>query len=246
MLIIPAIDLKSGLVVRLTQGAFDSQKVYSQSPADVMLKWQKEGAKLVHVIDLDGARDGVRKNLGSLKNIISVAKIPIQFGGGLRTFEAVKEVLEAGIYRVVIGTKALDFKFLKRLVDTFHEQIAVGLDIRNGMIQTEGWKTANDSQKPELLCRELERVGVQTIVVTDVSRDGMLEGPNLQLLKTMLNATKMNLIASGGVSSAKDLQDLINLRAHNLIGAIIGKAIYEQKIQLDEVILKFQSEQDKL
>jgi len=245
MLIIPAIDLKGGMVVRLTQGAFDAQTVYSQAPADVMLKWQKEGARLVHVVDLDGAREGVRKNLGSLKNILAVAKIPIQFGGGLRTFEAVQDVLKVGVRRVVIGTKAFDTQLLKRLVQAFGDRVAVGLDIRNGVIQTEGWQSGDKSLTPEKFCEQLEAIGVRTIVVTDVTRDGMMQGPNVELLKKLLKTAKINLIASGGIASTLDFQNLVNLKAKNLIGVIVGKAFYEQKIKLNEVIAKFQSEKDE-
>ena len=245
MLIIPAIDLKGGMVVRLTQGAFDAQTVYSQAPADVMLKWQKEGARLVHVVDLDGAREGVRKNLGSLKNILAVAKIPIQFGGGLRTFEAVQDVLKVGVRRVVIGTKAFDTQLLKRLVQAFGDRVAVGLDIRNGVIQTEGWQSGDKSLTPEKFCEQLEAIGVRTIVVTDVARDGMMQGPNVELLKKLLKTAKINLIASGGIASTLDFQNLVNLKAKNLIGVIVGKAFYEQKIKLNEAIEKFQSEKDE-
>lgn len=245
MLIIPAIDLKGGMVVRLTQGAFDAQTVYSQAPADVMLKWQKEGARLVHVVDLDGAREGVRKNLGSLKNILAVAKIPIQFGGGLRTFEAVQDVLKVGVRRVVIGTKAFDTQLLKRLVQAFGDRVAVGLDIRNGVIQTEGWQSGDKSLTPEKFCEQLEAIGVRTIVVTDVTRDGMMQGPNVELLKKLLKTAKINLIASGGIASTLDFQNLVNLKAKNLIGVIVGKAFYEQKIKLNEAIEKFQSEKDE-
>jgi phosphoribosylformimino-5-aminoimidazole carboxamide ribotide isomerase len=244
MLIIPAIDLKDGKVVRLTQGAFDAQTVYSQAPADVMLKWQKEGAKLVHVVDLDGAREGVRKNLGSLKNILAVAKIPVQFGGGLRTFEAVEDVLKVGACRAVIGTKALDTELLMRLITAFGDRIAVGLDIRNGVIQTEGWQSGDKTLTPEKFCKQLEHIGVQTAIITDVARDGMMQGPNIDLLKKLLKRTNINLIASGGISSASDLENLAALDAKNLVGAIIGKAIYEQKLKLDEVISKFQSDRD--
>lgn len=246
MLIIPAIDLKGGMVVRLTQGAFDAQTVYSQAPADVMLKWQKEGAKLVHVVDLDGAREGIRKNLGSLKNILTVARIPIQFGGGLRTFEAVEDVLRIGARRVVLGTKALDTKLLRRLVTAFRDRIAVGLDIRNGVIQTEGWQSGDKTLTPEKFCWRLESIGIRTVVITDVVRDGMMQGPNIGLLKKLLKTTKINLIASGGISSISDLQNLADLGAKNLTGVIIGKAIYEQKIRLDDAIKRFQSERDTI
>jgi phosphoribosylformimino-5-aminoimidazole carboxamide ribotide isomerase len=243
MLVIPAIDLRNGTVVRLTQGAFDAETVYSQSPADVMLKWQKEGAKLVHVVDLDGAREGIRKNLGSLKNILAVAKVPIQFGGGLRTFEAVTDVLRVGVRRAVIGTKALDTELLNRLLRAFGERIAVSLDIRGGIIQTEGWQTPNKTE-PETFCKQLGSIGVRTVIITDVARDGTLQGPNMSLLKKLLKMTKINWIASGGISRLVDLQNLADLKAKNLVGVIIGKALYEQKINLNDAVIKFQSEKD--
>src|SRR3989338_8987875 len=143
MLIIPAIDLREGKVVRLIRGSFKKQTTYSASPADIMQKWQREGAQLVHVVDLDGAVEGRRRNLGSLKNILAVAKVPVQFGGGLRTIESVEEVLKAGVWRAVIGTKAKDREFLKTLVQKFKERIAVGIDVRDGIIQTEGWLSSD-------------------------------------------------------------------------------------------------------
>ena len=234
MLIIPAIDLRKGKVVALTRGAFEHETIYSASPADVMLKWQREGAKMVHVVDLDGALEGARKNLGSLKNILSVTKIPVQFGGGLRTYEAVEEVIKAGVSRVVIGTKALDTVLVKKLVKQFKDKIVVGLDIRSGVIQTHGWKESQNSIALEDFCQTLERIGVKTIICTNIERDGTLSGPDTLLVKKVLNAAKVNVIASGGVSSLEDIKNLLKIKAENFEGVIVGKALYEQRFSLRE------------
>ena len=236
MLIIPAIDLRGGKVVRLIKGAFDRETVYSASPADVMQKWQREGAKLVHVVDLDGALEGARRNLGSLKNILAVAKIPVQFGGGLRTYESVEEVLKAGIWRVVIGTKAFDTTLIKKLVGRFGEKIVVGIDIREGIIQTHGWKESETSFTPKTFCQKLEQVGIKTITCTDVDRDGTLKGPNTELLKKLISTTKVNVIASGGISNLDDIKRLLQIDAENFEGVIVGKALYEQRFSLREAM----------
>ncbi|MBI3998989.1 MAG: 1-(5-phosphoribosyl)-5-[(5-phosphoribosylamino)methylideneamino]imidazole-4-carboxamide isomerase [Candidatus Omnitrophica bacterium] len=236
MLIIPAIDLRNGKVVRLTKGAFDQETVYSLSPADVMQKWQREGAQLVHVVDLDGAKEGVRQNLRSLKNIIAVSKIQIQFGGGLRTFEAVEEILKAGVWRAVVGTKAFDTELIKKLVQKFKERIAIGLDVRDGVIQTHGWQTNESGVQLEDFVQQLEKLGVKTIICTDITRDGTLKGPNIQLLKQLLKVTKMNVVVSGGISSLSDLKKLSQIEASNLEGVIVGKALYEQKVILRDAI----------
>ena len=236
MLIIPAIDLQEGVVVRLTKGVFGSEKIYSQSPADVMEKWQKEGAELVHVVDLDGAKDGVRKNLGSLKNILAVAKAKVQFGGGLRTFEAVKEVIQAGVWRAVVGTKAFDLDLLLRLVAEFKERVAVGIDVRDGLIQTHGWQSHDDSISLNDFCKQLEQIGVKTIICTDVSRDGTLSGANLHFLSDVLKVTSMNVILSGGVSDIRDIKETAKVKAKNFEGIIVGKALYEQRFTLTEAI----------
>ena len=236
MLIIPAIDLHEGRVVRLTKGALEAKTVYWGAPADVMQKWQTEGAKLVHVVDLDGAVRGSRQNLGSLKNILAVAKVPIQFGGGLRTYEAVSEILNSGVWRAIVGTKAFDTDLIERLVRDFKERIAVGVDVRGGVIQTQGWRASERSVTLETFFQHLERLGIKTVIYTDVSRDGTMKGLDIKALEKLLNLTKMNLIVSGGVSSLKDLKRLLAIRAKNLEGAIVGKALYEQKISLRKAI----------
>ncbi len=236
MFIIPAIDLHEGVVVRLTKGVFGSEIIYSKSPADMMEKWQKEGAELVHVVDLDGAKDGMRRNLGSLKNIIKVAKAKIQFGGGLRSFEAVKEVLDAGVWRAVVGTKAFDFSFLKQLIMAFKERIAVGLDVRDGLIQTHGWQSQDSSLSVPEFCQRLEQIGVRTVICTDVSRDGTLSGPNLAFVNVLLDSTSMNVILSGGVSDLSDIQNIAQIKAKNFEGVIVGKALYEKRFSLLDAI----------
>ncbi len=233
MIIIPAIDLRDGRVVRLTRGDFSREKVYSSAPEAVVLKWQKEGAQMIHVVDLDGALTGKRKNIGSLKNICAVSKVPIQFGGGLRTVEAVKEVLKVGVARAVIGTKALDLKLLKQFLTKFGpERIVVGLDVRNGNIQTHGWKKQIRFMKVGSFCTEIEKIGVKNIVFTDVSRDGTLLGANIEEFQTFLAGTQMNVIVSGGIATLNDIKALRRLRMEHLSGIIVGKALYESRFTL--------------
>ncbi len=234
--IIPAVDLKDGKVVRLTRGDFSREKIYSEAPEDVVQKWQKEGAKLIHVVDLDGALTGRRKNLGSLKNICAVAKVPIQFGGGLRTLQSVEEIFAAGISRAVIGTKALDLKLLKQLVKKFTDRIVVGLDVRHNILQIQGWRKQVKVVELDSFCKEIERIGIQHVVHTDVLRDGTLLGPNVQALEKICGATEMNVIASGGVSKLDDLRTLSAMPHSNLWGIIIGKALYEKRFSLPEAI----------
>jgi len=236
MLIIPAIDLHAGRVVRLTKGVFEAETVYSGAPADVMQKWQSEGAQLVHVVDLDGAIQGSRQNLESLKNILAVAKIPVQFGGGLRSYESVAEILISGVWRAIVGTKAFDTDLIKRLVRDFKERIAVGVDVRDGVIQTQGWQASEHDTTSETFFKRLEDLGIRSVIYTDVLRDGTMKGLDIQTLEKLLSSTKMNVIVSGGVSSLKDLKRLLAMQAKNLEGAIIGKALYEHKISLPEAL----------
>ncbi|PIQ87275.1 MAG: 1-(5-phosphoribosyl)-5-[(5-phosphoribosylamino)methylideneamino]imidazole-4-carboxamide isomerase [Candidatus Omnitrophica bacterium CG11_big_fil_rev_8_21_14_0_20_45_26] len=242
MIIIPAIDLKDGKVVRLTRGDFAQEKVYSQAPEQVAMKWQQDGAEMIHVVDLDGALAGKRKNLGSLKNICQAVKAPIQFGGGLRSVQAVADVFQTGVSRAVIGTKALDLKMLTQLINRFGDKIVVGIDIKNGIIQIQGWLKQVKLIKLESFCKEIERIGVKHIVLTDVSRDGTLMGPNVTELKNICTKTSMNVIASGGISTLKDFKFLKALECSNLWGVIVGKALYEQRFTLQEAIQAIQSD----
>ncbi len=236
MKIIPAIDIKEGKVVRLTRGDFTRLKVYSAAPEEVAQKWQREGAELIHVVDLDGALTGRRKNLGSLKNICTVLKVPIQFGGGLRSMQSVEEIFKAGIKRAVLGTKALDLKLLKQLVKKYGERIVVGLDVRDGIIQIHGWKKQVKVVEFGSFCKEIERIGVRHVVHTDVSRDGTLLGLNVHSLDKIFKATKINVIVSGGISTLDDLRMLKKMKYPNLWGVICGKALYEKRFTLPEAI----------
>src|SRR3989338_499571 len=236
MLIIPAIDLKGGCVVRLTQGKRDQQVVYSHTPETVALLWQRAGAKMIHIVDLDGAFEGHRQNLGSLKNIMTVVNASIQFGGGLRTFDDVREILESGVSRAVLGTKATDIDFLKNLLKTFAERIAVGVDVKDKIIQTHGWVSGDAKYELLPFCKQLQDMGVKTIIYTDIHRDGMLMGPNIKGLEQLLNDTSMDIILSGGISNLYDLKQLSKIKTEKFKGVIIGKALYEQKIDLKEAI----------
>ena len=240
MLVIPAVDLRGGKVVRLFQGAFDRETVYSNAPEEVVMKWESEGAKLIHVVDLDGAQQGHRQNLGSLKNILAVAKVPIQFGGGLRSYESVREVLDAGVWRAVIGTKALDSDLIQKLVRNFGERIAIGLDVRHNVIQTHGWQTEHSEQTLETVVQQLGVLNVRAIICTDISRDGTLQGPNIGLLNDLLAQTKMDVILSGGISSLAHLKRLAEIKTSQFKGVIIGKALYEQRFSLREAVKQFE------
>jgi phosphoribosylformimino-5-aminoimidazole carboxamide ribotide isomerase len=240
MLIIPAIDLREGRVVRLAQGAFDQQTTYTDSPADVMKRWQSQGATLVHVVDLDGAKDGEPKNWAALKNVLDVATVPVEFGGGLRNIETVGAILEGGVKRVIIGTKAFDRELLTQLISKYGERIVIGLDIKDGTIRTHGWLSEGGGESLDAFLKALEALGVKTVIATDISRDGMLQGPNMDLLHQLLKATKMNVILSGGVSSIDDLDVLSKIKNKQFVGVIVGKALYEERFRLADAIEKYQ------
>lgn len=231
MLIIPAIDLKNGKCVRLTQGQKDAETVFSHNPVDMAKSWQDQGADYLHVVDLDGAFDGVPKNLAIVEQIAKQVKIPIEFGGGLRTTQAVKSVLDLGIDRVIIGTKAIDSPtWVSDLCSAFPDRIAVGVDAKDGKVAVKGW-TAVCEWTATAFAKEVEKASPSVIIYTDISKDGMLQGPNIQGLQELLRAVKTPIIASGGISSLKDIEALSRL---NIAGMIIGKALYTGHIKLSE------------
>lgn len=236
MILIPAVDIKGGRVVRLTRGDFAKETVYSDSPEAVALKWEQEGAKMIHVVDLDGAASGRRKNLGSLKNICRAIKVPIQFGGGLRSIQAIDEVFSLGVSRAVIGTKVFDLKMLKQLVKKFGNKIVVSLDVRGDALQIGGWKSQVKLMKIDSLCKELEKLGVQNAIFTDVARDGTLLGPNFEKTEHLLKTTNLKIVVAGGISELKDLNKLKAMKYPNLFGVIIGKALYEKRFELPEAL----------
>jgi len=217
--------------VRLTQGKKDEETVFSDDPLDMAKSWEDQGAQYLHVVDLDGAFEGLPGNLSIVEQIVNNIKIPIEFGGGLRTTEAVKTVLDLGAKRVIIGTKAIDSpSWVSELCITFPGRIAVGIDAKNGKVAVQGWTTLSEQTAIDF-AREMEKSSPCAIIFTDISRDGMLQGPNIQSLRELLSAVKTPVIASGGISSLTDIE---NLSKMPLEGMIVGKALYTGHIRFSE------------
>jgi len=238
MRLYPAIDIKNGQCVRLKQGKFDDVLVYSDKPHEVAMQWEECNASYIHVVDLDGALEGRFTNSEALKKIVDSVAIPVQTGGGIRTCSDIEKNLELGISRVIIGTKAVQSPaFVEEMIKTFGaDKIVVGIDARNGMVAIEGWEKISGTSAIEL-AHVMRECGVNTIVYTDIAKDGMLQGPNLTHTKEMIDKTGLEIIASGGVSKMKDLDDLEGIGAK---GVIIGKALYEKRIDLLTAIIKYE------
>jgi phosphoribosylformimino-5-aminoimidazole carboxamide ribotide isomerase len=235
MLLFPAIDLMGGEVVRLRQGKAAEKTVYSASPLAYARRWSEEGGDWLHIVDLDAAFSGIHTNLEIVREIAKSLIVPVQLGGGMRSPAAVKSALEAGVSRVVIGTKAAEsLSFVGDMVDQFGgDKIAVGIDAKDGLVSTKGWTEVSSIDALDL-AKKVEDCGVQTIIYTDIATDGMMAGPNFQGLERMLGAIQCKLIASGGVSSLADLQRLSqNARIY---GAIVGKALYDNAIRLHDAV----------
>lgn len=231
MILLPAIDLMNGEVVRLRQGKASEKTVYSNDPAAFARRWEEEGGDYLHIVDLDAAFTGEHKNLESVRAITSAISIPCELGGGMRTLPAIQNALNAGVARVVIGTRAAEsIDFVHQACREFGgERIAVGIDARNGLVSTKGW--TEQSTLPALdLARQAEDAGASTIIYTDIATDGMMQGPNFAELEKVLSALRCQLIASGGVSTAQDVEKLRLMPG--LYGAIIGKALYDGAINL--------------
>ena len=223
--ILPAVDLLDGNAVRLAQGKRDQVTVYSDDPVSVAKKWASAGVRWLHVVDLNGAFDGTYSNLPLAKRIIETCGVNVELSGGIRTQEALDEAVRAGAKRVVLGTKACeDPAFVKRAVGTYGDRIAVAIDAKAGQVVSRGW-VASTPLTPARLTAEMAALGVRTFVCTDVSRDGMLQGPNATLLSEVLDAARVNVIASGGIASVEDLVRLSELEPRGVIGAIVGKAL---------------------
>lgn len=235
MLLLPAIDLMSGEVVRLQQGRADRKTVYSSDPAAFARRWESEGGDFLHIVDLDAAFSGAQSNLESVRAIAAAISIPCELGGGIRSEAAVRRALDAGVSRVILGTRAAEsLEFVRDMAREFGgERIAVGIDARDGMVSTKGW--TEQSTLPALdLARRAEDAGAGTIVCTDIATDGMLQGPNFAEMEKLLGVLKCQLIASGGVSSAEDVRRLGAMPG--LYGCIVGKALYDGKLSLRDCI----------
>ena len=233
MIIFPAIDMKDGKCVRLEQGLFDKVTVFGEDPVEMAKKWESEGAEFLHSVDLDGAKDGVPKNLEIIKNICKAIQIPIQLGGGIRDKETVKILLDAGVNRVILGTVAInDRDLLVDLVKEYGERIVVSIDAKEGLVAVNGWVNVSEVQSIDLV-KDLEEIGVKTIVYTDIAKDGMMEGPNFDIYNTIREQSNIDVIASGGVSSIDNVKKLSEM---NMYGAIIGKALYTNDIKLKDAL----------
>ena len=238
MRLYPAIDMKDGHCVRLRQGEFDNITVYCEQPFKVAEYFQKSGASFIHLVDLDGALRGHSVNEESIRKIVRTVDIPCELGGGIRTMEDIERILGYGINRVIIGTKAVNSPdFVKEAVEKFgSDRIVVGVDAKNGMVAVEGWEQISD-RTASSMCSEMKKYGVRHIVYTDISRDGMLTGPNVEMTKKLTDDTGLDVVASGGVSSMEDLK---NLADAGIKGAIIGKAIYEKRVDIAEAVKEFE------
>ncbi len=236
MLIIPAIDLKDGKVVRLLQGRYTEPIVYSHDPVETAKVWQKEGAQRLHVVDLDGALAGEPRNLYVLRDIIKNIAVPVQLGGGLRKKEDIAEILSFGAKWVILGTKACeDPDFVKEIVGEFGEQIIVSIDAKFKKVAARGWTEITEVEDVDLI-KKLQDIGVKSFIYTDISRDGTLAGPNTAGVERVLEATGATIFYSGGISSIEDVKKLSVLKDQGLAGIIIGKALYEDKLHLSQVI----------
>ncbi len=233
MLIFPAIDLYEGKAVRLFKGDYNEMTVYSQNPLEVAKKFEELGAVCLHLVDLEGARDGSTPNLSVIKNITAQTRLFTEVGGGIRDMKTVETYLLAGVDRVILGTAAVtDEEFLKTAVAKYGERIAVGVDIKDGKVAIRGWREKSELDAFDF-CDKLEKLGVSTVICTDISRDGAMRGANHALYKALSEKYHIQFVASGGVSSIDDVK---KLRAQEMYGAIIGKAYYTGAISLPEAI----------
>ena len=238
MIIFPAIDLRGGKCVRLIQGDFDKETVYSDDPQATALKWQSMGAKFLHVVDLDGARAGSPKNLDAIKKILDAIAIPIEVGGGIRTLDDMEQLLSLGVRRVILGSVAVENPALvAEAVQRFGDKVVVGIDARNGFVAVHGWEKSS-SVKVGDLAKQIVATGIKTIIYTDISKDGMLSGVNAEAFTELAQKSGAEIVASGGV---KSIEDIRALKAAGVAGVIVGKAIYTGSLDLAIAITEAES-----
>ena len=233
MLIYPAIDLYEGKAVRLYKGDYAQMTVYNNDPALVAADFQEKGAACIHMVDLEGAKSGTTPNLATVCRVKEQTGLFCQVGGGIRSMEVVSRYLDAGLDRVILGTAAVsDPDFAKAAVDAYGEKIAIGVDIKDGFVAVKGW-TEKSSLEAFAFCRQMESIGIRTLICTDISKDGAMQGPNAQLYERLSQELGMQIIASGGVSSIADIERLSAMKLH---GAIVGKAYYTGAVDLRQAI----------
>lgn len=236
MIVIPAIDLKEGRCVRLEQGLMEKDTVYSDDPAAMARHWQDEGGELLHLVDLDGAFAGVPINRAAISAIVAAVDIPTELGGGIRDLATIEAYLDLGVDRVILGTVAKENPSLVgEACQRFPGRIVVGIDARDGLVAVRGWAEVT-TKRAEDLAREMEGLGVSAIIYTDIARDGMMQGPNLEATRSLAEAISIPVIASGGVSSLEDILRLLEIESSGVEGVITGKAIYTGALNLREAV----------
>lgn len=236
MLIIPAIDIKEGKCVRLREGQFSDTEVFSDDPIKVALNWADKGAEMLHIVDLDGARYGKLTNISLVEKMIKKMSIPVQVGGGIRSYQEVKNLINLGASRVILGTILWKDKTLaEKLFEDFSEKIVAGIDARDGYVAIEGWQNVTPVDALDF-ARKMEKIGAKRIIYTDIRRDGTLMGPDIENIEIMLKNISILLICSGGIASLNDIKKLKKIKDSNLEGIIIGKALYKGRIILEEAL----------
>lgn len=236
VIILPAIDLKEGRCVRLEQGLMDKDTVYNDDPAAQAKIWQEQGGEFLHIVDLDGAFAGVPKNKSAIKSIVEAIDIPSELGGGIRDLETIEAYLDLGIARVILGTVAKENpELVREACRQFPGQIVVGIDAKNGLVAVRGWADVTEKKATEM-AKEMENFGVEAIIYTDIARDGMMQGPNIEATKALAEAISIPVIASGGLSTLDDIRKLVEIETSGVTGVITGKAIYSGAIDLREAV----------
>ena len=236
MLILPAIDIRDGKCVRLTQGDFNKEIVYSENPEDKAAEWENAGAEFLHVVDLDGAREGSPTNIFAIKRILERVTIPVEVGGGIRTLDDMENLIDMGVERIILGSVAAeDPDLVREAAEEFGEKIVVGIDARDGVVAVHGWIDFG-AMRAEELAMSIGDCGISTIIYTDISRDGTLTGINAEHTAEIAEKSGLDVIASGGVASLDDIRKLKEYEQSGIVGAIIGKALYEGVINLADAI----------
>lgn len=235
MIIIPAIDLLDEKVVRLLQGDYTKAKIYSDNPLEVARKWKEKGARRLHIVDLNGARDGKPTHLKLVSDIVKSVGIDIEFGGGIRSMDLIKEAIATGCSYVTMCTKLCeDLEFVKKANNIFGEKIIVSIDSRNGFVAVQGWQMTTGIKAIDIV-KDIDKIGIKTIIYTDILKDGAMQGPDIEGVKQILKNTSLSVIISGGITTISDIQNIYSLKNSRVFGCIIGKALYEGSITMEQI-----------